>query len=237
MDIIEKQYYILIDSRLKCATNVDCPYEYPSDGHNCAQYTHNNECSEIYGHELKCAFFACCGGKGVRCTMYQYDGKIQCQDCTISDISQFSNNIVEQCNSSGQCIGICDCDCQITHGVNCDHFGHNRWHCPDSGWCCTLQQCRMSHMCGSHCPQYLLQNGLCMSCNNNMGNHSDLITIKADCPVCYNHLDMIELPCNHQLCPDCWYQITRPRLTEWGEVRYEDRCPLCRASNQSQSTM
>jgi len=97
-------------------------------------------------------------------------------------------------------------------------------------------------------PRWLadIKRGKCGKCDIQFGRHHLTDKIE-ECPVCLVEKKMIELKCDHLICADCWYTITKYEnedyydedddLIESTMVDYERnlkcRCPLCRNKNSS----
>ena len=127
------------------------------------------------------------------------------------------------CN--GGCLIQCECECYNEVCV-CGHREHNGY-CPSS--CCMPIECRNYKYCNKKLPKWVLfcHNGMCMNCVIQMGKHTYTIVIE-DCCVCLETKNMLKLKCNHKICNDCWYTITKKLFVN------DDRkqlCPLCRNVN------
>ncbi|AYV87209.1 MAG: hypothetical protein Sylvanvirus35_7 [Sylvanvirus sp.] len=46
---------------------------------------------------------------------------------------------------------------------------------------------------------------------------------KDECCICTEDKEMIELPCKHRVCSECWLKTTQARQIE------NQVCPLCRS--------
>ena len=69
-------------------------------------------------------------------------------------------------------------------------------------------------------------NGMCANCSIQMGKH--IYTNKIEnCCVCLENKRMIILKCNHKVCNDCWYNITKESVDQYKC----SLCPLCRNLN------
>ena len=60
---------------------------------------------------------------------------------------------------------------------------------------------------------------LCNRCLTRFGKF-ELSNEINECCVCLEYLRLIKLPCNHNICNECWYKISFKNVTK--------RCPLCR---------
>jgi hypothetical protein len=89
---------------------------------------------------------------------------------------------------------------------------------------CELKECHNYRFCGQKRPQYILNThgDLCVDCTMMIGK-IEFLDVKGDCPVCLEHKDIIQIPCeNHRLCLKCW--ISWSNKTK----QYPLTCPLCR---------
>lgn len=165
---------------------------------------------------------------------------------------------MSSCNGRGECLQQCCCTCYEDDECNipslnctCGHREHLILHggpdaedqycqreCPHN---CKLMKCRNYKFCGKKYPQQILdcRNGMCAGCAIQMGRHETTEDIQ-ECPVCLENTTMIILEkCNHKICSDCWYQITKrgfDNVDEYGRRReegdvYKPDCPLCRSDN------
>ena len=141
------------------------------------------------------------------------------------------------CNGDGECLIQCDCECfnEETEEYNelcvCGHREHNGY-CPSI--CCTPVDCEG---CGIKIPMWLLKccNNKCQNCDVQFGRHK-LANITEDCCVCFENKIMIMLKCDHKICSDCWYNITKEGFGT--NNNHTNTCPLCRSVNDwSNSTM
>jgi hypothetical protein len=127
------------------------------------------------------------------------------------------------CN--GECLIQCGCDCynEETDTYDdvcvCGHRAHNGY-CPSD--CCVPVECRNFKYCQTKQPKWvsLCHNGMCINCASQMGKHVYTNTVD-ECCVCFEHKNMLILKCNHTICNDCWYIITKEKHL----------CPLCRSSS------
>ena len=120
--------------------------------------------------------------------------------------------------------------------------------------CCSPINC--PH-CNMTIPQWLadIKRGKCVSCDVQFGRHH-LTDKTEECPVCLIEKKMIELKCDHLICADCWYIITKYENEDYSDEdesyfeyydsssnriviesncgrRMKCRCPLCRNKNSS----
>ena len=127
------------------------------------------------------------------------------------------------CKGRGDCITQCFCDCYDDDDnpikCECGHRHHQKLiggstdgdiycqtECPHK---CKLIECHNFKLCGTKCPQVLLDahNGMCVDCAISVGkiNFSDE---KSECPICMETKDMITLCCNiHKVCVECWRKV------------------------------
>ena len=62
-----------------------------------------------------------------------------------------------------------------------------------------------------------------------MGEHT-LTNKFQECPICLIDSVMIELKCGHEICNDCWYNMTL--IAENDETKdFIPECPMCRRKN------
>ena len=112
------------------------------------------------------------------------------------------------CN--GDCLIQCECECynEETGKQNelcmCGHREHN-----------------------GYCPSDCHYNK-CMNCAIQFGKHKTTITTD-ECPVCLENKNIIVLKCNHTVCNECWYNITKEGF---GEDNHKPLCPICRNLNK-----
>jgi len=117
------------------------------------------------------------------------------------------------CNKNGECLIQCECQCynEETNEYNqvcvCGHRLHNGY-CPSN--CCIPIECRNYKYCNIKQPKWVsnCHNGMCINCAVQMGRHKTTDIID-DCPVCLENKIMIILKCNHKICNNCWYNITK----------------------------
>jgi len=119
----------------------------------------------------------------------------------------------------------CSCECYKEVCI-CGHRDHNGY-CPSN--CCTLIECRNYKYCNIKLPQWVLwcSNDMCINCDIQMGPHETTNELE-DCCVCLEHKIMIILKCNHRICNDCWYKISKEGF---GNDERKNLCPLCRNIN------
>ena len=135
-------------------------------------------------------------------------------------------NFFNKCSGDGSCLIPCPCKCSSE--CKCVHKNHYGY-CPNS--CCELIHCSNFDLCNSKMPFWILKecNGLCNTCYVQMGNHK-LTNITQECAICFEDAVMIELECKHQLCNDCWYNITLAASIDETK-QFTPECPLCRSKN------
>jgi hypothetical protein len=113
------------------------------------------------------------------------------------------------CSGDGQCLTKWDCHfCRLPV-------------------CCSLIECRNFKYCHLKHPRWIsdLHNGLCIKCSVQMGQHIYTNKVK-ECCVCLKNNIMLILKCNHMVCNDCWYNITKKDLYN------PSLCPLCLCVNE-----
>ena len=133
------------------------------------------------------------------------------------------------CDGNGNCLKQCECECYkeetdeyLEHCV-CGHREHEGY-CPTN--CCVPVECRNYKYCNKKLPKWvvLCHNSMDMNCAVQMGPHK-YTNILEDCCVCLDNKFMIILNCNHKVCNDCWFNITKEN------VKVNKKCPLCRNPN------
>ena len=91
-------------------------------------------------------------------------------------------------------------------------------------------ECRNYKYCNEklHLPKWASfgPNGMCTTCAIQMGKHTYTNKVE-NCCVCLENKRMIMLKCNHTVCNDCWYNITKDGVDQ---NKYS-LCPLCRRLN------
>jgi hypothetical protein len=164
-----------------------------------------------------------------------------------SEDSEDSDESNEICDGNGKCLTQCDCECYTEYSEDsedtdeyynedtdeykkvcvCSHKEHNGY-CPTN--CCVPIECRNYKYCNVKLPNlYLLcHNGMCMNCAIQMGPHKYTNEME-DCCVCLENKIILILKCNHKVCNDCWYNITKEGLDI--EEYIPPLCPLCRNLN------
>ena len=87
-------------------------------------------------------------------------------------------------------------------------------------------ECRNYKYCNKKIPEWVsfCHNGMCMNCAVQMGKHTYTNELE-DCCVCLENKIMLKLKCNHVVCNDCWYNITKQ-----GDGN-NTLCQLCRNLN------
>ena len=128
------------------------------------------------------------------------------------------------CNGNGECLNQCFCEC--SDDCICGHKGHCGY-CPSN--CCIPVKCRNYKYCNTKQPLWVsnCHNGMCMNCAIQMGNHK--YTNKIDkCYICYENKNLLLLKCHHEICNDCWYNITKYEEEESEEESIKYKCPFCR---------
>ncbi len=139
------------------------------------------------------------------------------------------------CNKNGECLIQCECECyneeinKYNNVCTCGHREHNGY-CPSI--CCIPIECRNYKYCNEKQPKFILDchDGACVNCHIQMGKHktTDIIDM---CPVCLENKIMIILKCNHTVCNNCWYNITKVGFGDNNEDNHKPLCPLCRNLN------
>ena len=93
-----------------------------------------------------------------------------------------------------------------------------------------IVECRNYKYCNEklHLPKWASfgPNGMCTTCAIQMGKHTYTNKVE-NCCVCLENKRMIMLKCNHTVCNDCWYNITKDGVDQ---NKYS-LCPLCRRLN------
>ena len=138
------------------------------------------------------------------------------------------------CNGDGKCLSQCMCECynedtgEYYDECTCKHKEHTGGYCPSN--CCIAIDCRNYKYCNEKRPEWVLSinNGMCFNCAVQMGNHT-LTTQIEECCICYESAIMLVLKCNHKVCNDCWYKITKSWIDN--KIDYAPLCPLCRNLN------
>jgi len=132
---------------------------------------------------------------------------------------------MSHCQGDGECLKQCYCECynedidKYDEICTCGHRDHGGY-CPST--CCSLVECGGCKEKHPKC--YLdMHNGVCVPCDMSMGRRS-MTDIVEDCCVCFENKQMLSLKCNHKVCHDCWYQITKGSHSGGS-------CPLCRNIN------
>ena len=133
---------------------------------------------------------------------------------------------MSSCN--GECLKQCFCECyneetdQYNELCVCVHREHNGY-CPSN--CCMPIECRNYKYCNEKIPEWVFcHNGMCMNCAVKMGKHTYTNEVEVCC-VCLENKIMLKLKCNHVVCNDCWYNITKQ------DDGNNPLCPLCRNLN------
>lgn len=134
------------------------------------------------------------------------------------------------CDGNGDCLIQCECECyneekdEYKYVCVCGHRDHEGY-CPTN--CCSPVQCRNYKLCNKKIPNWIVlcHNGMDINCAIQMGPHK-FTTIIEDCCVCFDNKVMIILKCNHKVCNDCWFNITK------GFGIRKHVCPLCRNPNR-----
>ena len=71
--------------------------------------------------------------------------------------------------------------------------------------CSGVYVCNTSLLC---CPNFKKcknnSNGLCDPCLKKYGDYQSVDIVKV-CPICLEKKSMIQLPCKHQYCEECWH--------------------------------
>ena len=91
---------------------------------------------------------------------------------------------------------------------------------------CQSENCRNFKLCQQKIPNCLKEskNNLCIDCYIMFGKHN-ISKTKEVCPSCLKLDEMIMLPCNHKLCNDCWFFITK--IGYENNSSYQPLCPVC----------
>jgi len=90
--------------------------------------------------------------------------------------------------------------------------------------CCMPIKCRNYKYCNQKIPEWVTKchNGMCMGCAILMGRH-EYTYESEDCCICLeNKIMLILKKCNHKVCNDCWYGISK----ELGSL-----CVVCETYN------
>jgi hypothetical protein len=141
---------------------------------------------------------------------------------------------MEVCNGDGTCLYQCACECYDENTgqpleCTCGHRQHDGY-CPSE--CCVPIECRNVAQCLEKAPQRYLNchNGMCVNCAIQMGPHK-LTTEVEECICCLENKTMLMLKCNHKICNECWYRITREGFGDEDDRTYRPLCSLCRNRN------
>lgn len=94
-----------------------------------------------------------------------------------------------------------------------------------------LIECRNFDYCKNKMKFWILKDykGLCDECYIQMGDHY-LTNNIMECPICLNDLEMVKLKCNHEICNNCWYEISLAATLDETK-NFVPECPLCRGKN------
>jgi Zinc finger, C3HC4 type (RING finger) len=160
-----------------------------------------------------------------RMFLQRRDSQIHLPPALLNEINQ--NITMASCKGDGSCLNQCVCECYNKrtgkyHKVcKCGHRKHNEY-CPSD--CCIPLKCRNYKYCNDMHPKWFLNchNGMDMNCAMQMGPHV-VTTYIRQCYACKMNKQMITLKCEHNICSDCWYNITS------NEGKH--RCPLCGKEN------
>jgi hypothetical protein len=136
---------------------------------------------------------------------------------------------MNSCNKNGECLIQCECECyneqtgEYNELCTCSHREHNGY-CPSN--CCIPIECIG---CKCKLPKWEADchYNKCMNCAVQFGRHK-ITTTTDDCPICLENKNIIVLKCNHSVCNECWYNITK---RGFGEDDYNPLCPICRNLN------
>jgi hypothetical protein len=137
-----------------------------------------------------------------------------------------------ECNGNGECLFQCECECynEETEEYNeeciCGHREHNGY-CPSN--CCIPIKCRNYKYCNEKLPFWVLccNNGMCINCAIQFGKHT-FTNKDEECGICLENNKILILKCNHKICNDCWYNITK---YDYGTDEHKPLCPFCRNYN------
>jgi len=140
---------------------------------------------------------------------------------------------MSSCNGDGKCLTQCECKCynEETDEYNevcvCGHREHNGY-CPSK--CCRPIKCSYKY-CNIKQPEWVswCYKGLCVNCSIQIGDNNLHFPFSevGDCCVCLENKTMIILRCNHIICDDCCYSITKEGFNNEQNLL----CPLCRNLN------
>ena len=139
------------------------------------------------------------------------------------------------CKGNGECLRQCYCECfnedtyEYYETCTCGHREHEG-NCPSN--CCSPVECKNYSFCKIKQPKWVsnCHNGMCMNCAVQFGRHKTTDIIE-DCPVCLENKNIIILHCNHKICYECWYMITKNGFGDDDPEEYKPQCPLCRNIN------
>ena len=147
---------------------------------------------------------------------------------------------MQNCDGDGFCLKQCWCECfdeidEDTDVYNeictCGHREHNGF-CPSTcTFRCSLKECRYFSFCNEKRPEFLLNChfGMCVNCEIQTGPHTLTDQVK-ECFICFEEKTMIQLKCDHQMCKECWFKITRSGFGEESDPdsMQDPKCPMCR---------
>jgi hypothetical protein len=135
------------------------------------------------------------------------------------------------CNENDNCFAHCGCE---FYNEETDEYNeiciYNKTNCYCSSNCCNHIECRNYTFCNEKLQKMVTfyHNDICMKCEVQMGRH--IFTNKIEeCCVCLENKLMIILQCKHNVCNDCWYNITKEEFEKNNDPK--PLCPLCRNLN------
>lgn len=137
---------------------------------------------------------------------------------------------MNSCKENGKCLTHCVCDCEFYNEETdeylklcvCNYIYHNNY-CSN---CCIPLKCKNYKYCNEKLPKWtsFYNNDTCINCVDQMEKHT--FTHKTEeCCVCLENKIMIILKCNHKVCNNCWYNITKKEMYNNNQ---KPLCPLCR---------
>ncbi len=132
------------------------------------------------------------------------------------------------CNGDGTCLYQCDCECYDENTgqpleCTCGHREHDiEEGCPSD--CCVPIECLNYTECLQKAPQWYLDahDGRCVNCANDANDATpdgdtgfargppmvaNRINRIEECYCCLECKPRLELPCNHNICKECWYRL------------------------------
>ena len=96
--------------------------------------------------------------------------------------------------------------------------------------CCEPIKCANYKYCNFRCIEKydMIVFPFCLDCDSQMGKFKNTNIIK-ECNICYENKNILLLECNHEICNECWFLITRKSETCGFKKLL---CPICRYDNK-----